>query len=75
MIDKPLECVLIVLYRIYYTLGQAIRCLIDTVLSAGENSIIWDGRNNGVKLVSSGIYYMRLQAGEFSDLKRMTFVT
>ncbi len=60
--------------KIYNSLGQEVRNLIDTTIPAGENSIIWDGRNSTGQLVSSGLYFMRLQAGEFTDIKRMTFI-
>ncbi len=60
--------------KIYNTLGQEVRNLIDTTISAGENSIIWDGKNNTGQLVSSCLYFMKLQAGAFTDIKRMTFI-
>ncbi len=60
--------------KIYNALGQEVRHLIDTTMPAGENSIIWDGKNNTWQLVSSGLYVMKLQAGTFTDIKRMTFI-
>ncbi len=60
--------------KIYNALGQEVRHLIDTTMPAGENSIIWDGKNNTGQLVSSGLYVMKLQAGTFTDIKRMTFI-
>ena len=60
--------------KIYNALGQEVRNLIDTTISAGENSIIWDGKNNTGQSVSSCLYFMKLQAGAFTDIKRMTFI-
>ncbi len=60
--------------RIYNTRGQEIINLIDTVIPAGRNEAVWDGKNNEGQMVSSGIYFMRLQAGRFTDFKRMTFI-
>ncbi len=60
--------------KIYNALGQEVRHLIDTTMPAGENSIIWDGKNNTGQLVSSDLYFMKLQAGAFTDIKRMTFI-
>ena len=60
--------------KIYNALGQEVRNLIDTTIPAGENSIIWDGKSNTGQSVSSGLYFMKLQAGVFTDIKLMTFI-
>ncbi|MFH1276884.1 MAG: FlgD immunoglobulin-like domain containing protein, partial [Candidatus Eisenbacteria bacterium] len=43
-------------------------------LSAGSHAVTWDGRDDGGASVSSGVYFYRLQAGEFSESKRMTLI-
>ncbi|MBN2412479.1 PKD domain-containing protein [candidate division KSB1 bacterium] len=52
--------------KIYNTLGKMEGVLLDEKKEAGEYSINW----NADKL-SSGVYYYRLQAGNFSDVKKM----
>ena len=49
--------------RIYDTNGQLIRTLVDGYESAGRKSIIWDGTNDTDNLVSSGIYFCRMNVG------------
>jgi 5'-nucleotidase len=59
---------------IYDILGQEVRILIDGYQSAGENTVVWDGRNQNGQAVSSGIYFYKLQAGDFVDTKKMSLV-
>jgi hypothetical protein len=56
---------------IYNLLGQNIRTLQDTFQNAGEYSIVWDARDNRNGLVSSGMYYYRLEAGDNIFQKKM----
>ena len=56
---------------IYNTLGQKIRTLINKELSAGSYKIEWDGKNEGGKSVSSGVYLYKLESAETSVSKKM----
>jgi choice-of-anchor B domain-containing protein len=57
--------------EIYDTLGQRIRTLVNAVQPAGTHKIFWDGESDSQAGVSSGIYFYRLQADEFTDTKRL----
>jgi hypothetical protein len=57
--------------RIYNLLGQRIRTLINENRSAGSYSIIWDGKNDNRQTVSSGVYFYRIEAGNFVQTKKM----
>jgi ligand-binding sensor domain-containing protein len=54
--------------KIYNPAGQEIATLIDGYQTAGEHRIIWKPKD-----VASGIYFCRLQAGEFIDTKKLIF--
>jgi flagellar hook assembly protein FlgD len=41
---------------------------------AGVKSVVWDGRDESGKEVSSGIYIYRLQAGESVQSRKLAFV-
>lgn len=59
--------------RVYNQLGQVVRTLInDQLYERGNHSLIWDGKNDAGKQVSSGIYIAQLQFGNFSkEIKMM----
>ncbi len=54
---------------IYNVLGQKVETLVDKKKSAGNHSIIWNGKN-----MSSGVYFYRIQAGDFNRTKKMLLV-
>jgi flagellar hook assembly protein FlgD len=56
---------------IYNMLGQEVRKLVNTQQPAGYHTVVWDGRDNSGRLVPSGVYHYRLQAGSFTMTKKM----
>ncbi len=51
--------------------GQKVRTLVNERLPAGQHSIIWDGTNDNHKKVSSGVYFYRMTAGDYTSTKKM----
>ena len=47
---------------VYNLKGQLVKVLVDNYLSAGNNSVVWEGKNETGKFVSSGVYFIRLQS-------------
>ena len=39
-----------------------------------ERAIYWDGRNAKGESVSSGVYFYRLQAGDYSQTRKMVIL-
>jgi uncharacterized delta-60 repeat protein len=60
--------------EIFNILGQKVRTLVDQYLKAGYKLVDWDGKDNSGNDVSSGIYFFRLQAGEFAQTKKMVLL-
>ncbi|MCB5255749.1 MAG: T9SS type A sorting domain-containing protein, partial [Candidatus Cloacimonetes bacterium] len=56
---------------IYNTKGQIVRRLFSGLPAKSELSLLWDGKDDSGKAVSSGIYLYRLQAGDFSQTRKM----
>jgi hypothetical protein len=63
-----------VVLKIYNTSGQEVRTLLNARQSVGMNSVVWDGRDQFGKEVSSGIYIYRLQTGESIQSRKLSFV-
>jgi len=60
--------------RIYNLLGKEVRNLVNEKKSPGAYKMKWDGRNNhGIK-VSSGIFILEMQAGEFTQRRKMSLL-
>ena len=56
-------------------LGQRIRVLIDEqVMAAGEQQVVWDGRDDAGQQVSSGIYFYRIVADDQAVSEKMVLV-
>ncbi len=67
--DVPkLSAVRIVVYDI---LGREVRTLMNNTMSAGTYHVTWDGLNNEGRQVSTGIYFYRMEAGNFISMKKM----
>ncbi len=68
-----------VLVSIYDATGKLIRTLPLGYRSAGfyssrERAAYWDGRNEIGESVASGVYFYQLQAGDYTDLRRMVIL-
>ncbi|MCE5250088.1 T9SS type A sorting domain-containing protein [bacterium] len=48
---------------VYDVLGRKVRTLLDAQLQAGKHSVVWDGRDDGGNMVSSGVYIPQLVSG------------
>ena len=57
--------------QIYDMLGQHVRTLIDGDMPVGAHRTVWDGHDDMGRSMASGIYLYRLQAGNFTQTRRM----
>lgn len=56
---------------IYNVLGQHVKTLVDTDMRAGYQTVTWDGTDNTGHTVASGVYFYKLNAGDFTATKKM----
>ncbi|MBL7093795.1 Ig-like domain-containing protein, partial [candidate division KSB1 bacterium] len=56
---------------IYNILGQKVKTLVDKVCLTGSYSVLWDGTDQVGSGVSAGLYFYRLQAEDFVNVKKM----
>jgi hypothetical protein len=70
-----------VVLRIYNLLGQEVKTLVNGNQLPGEQAVVWDSRNNAGQIVSSGVYFFRIEATSmsptvrvFRDVKKMVLI-
>ena len=51
---------------VHNILGQEVRILVDEPKESGFYTVTWDGKDGIGNDVTSGIYFYRMQANEFS---------
>jgi hypothetical protein len=56
---------------IYDLLGKQIKTLVNQSQDAGVKTVRWDGTDNLGRQVSAGVYLYQIQAGEFSQTRKM----
>jgi M6 family metalloprotease-like protein len=56
---------------VYNIRGQAVKTLVDDTMEARSYSVQWDGRNDAGQVVSSGVYFYKLTAGDFQDVRKL----
>jgi len=57
--------------EIYNLKGQLVKSLVGEDKAAGEHSVIWKGTDNNNRPVSSGVYFYKMSAGQYSSVKKM----
>ena len=60
--------------QIYNVLGQQVKTLIDEPMEIGHHEVTWNGRDGSGKAVSSGVYFYRLESGQFGQTRKMMLV-
>jgi len=56
---------------VYNIMGQKIRTLLKSKLHAGNHFVRWDGRNDDGNVVPPGIYFYRLESGNYIETEKM----
>jgi beta-xylosidase len=59
---------------VYDMLGTKVRTLVSSLENAGEHAVVWDGRDDRDKTVASGVYFYRLEAGDWKTQKKMVLL-
>jgi flagellar hook assembly protein FlgD len=60
-----------VVFKIYSILEHEIRTLVNAFENEGTKSVIWNGKNNEGVVVSTGIYFYRIQSGDLIKNHKM----
>ncbi|MBU0692742.1 T9SS type A sorting domain-containing protein, partial [bacterium] len=54
---------------VFNPLGQTVATLVNGTMASGRHTIAFDGTN-----LTSGLYYYRLEAGDFSAIRKMVLM-
>jgi hypothetical protein len=57
--------------RIYDTHGRLIRRLTDSSYEAGRHTVTWRGEDDRGDPAAPGVYFVRMEAGAFEDMKKV----
>jgi hypothetical protein len=60
--------------RIFNTLGQRVRTLVDADQEFGRYAVIWDGRDDAGRELASGLYFCQLKVGVIGKTIKMVFL-
>lgn len=60
--------------KIYDLLGREVATLVDGKQDQGLHLVHWDGTNNLGQMVTSGIYLYEMRAGNFVEIKKLTYL-
>jgi hypothetical protein len=57
--------------EVYNVKGQLVRTLVNEMKEAGNHTVLWNGKDNNNRAVSSGVYFYKMNAGKYSSTKKM----
>jgi hypothetical protein len=57
--------------RVYDSRGRLVRVLEDRRFEPGKHAVTWDGTNSSGKHVASGVYFYKMEAGDFTSIRKM----
>jgi hypothetical protein len=58
---------------VYNVLGQLVSLIVSKEQTAGYYEVTWDARTDSGVQVPSGLYFLRIEAGDFSSTRSMVF--
>jgi len=60
--------------QVFDIVGKPVRTLVDSWREIGVYSEVWDGRDDVGKELPSGVYFYRLEAGDFAATRKMVLL-
>ncbi len=63
-----------VVMAVYSLDGRKVATLLNETRGAGDHEVVWMGRNDAGQLVASGTYFYMIDAGPYSQVRKMTLM-
>jgi hypothetical protein len=60
--------------EVYNVLGQRVRTLVSEEQDSGLHRVQWNGENQYGERVGSGVYFYRIEAGSFTETRKLVLV-
>ncbi len=60
--------------RVFDSRGRFVRDLVDEVRESGAHRVVWDGRDRSGRHTGSGVYLVRMSAGDYSKNSRLVIL-
>jgi hypothetical protein len=60
--------------KVYNTLGQVVKTLVDQDQQSGIHSVNWDGKDDQGRQAAAGVYVYRIHANGYDDTKRLVIL-
>ena len=64
----------LVTLAIYNVKGQKVKTLVSEQKASGNFQVVWNGKDENNRPVSSGVYYYRMNAGSYNAMRKMLLV-
>ena len=59
---------------IYDVKGALVRTFVDETMTAGDHSARWDGMDRAGRTAASGIYFVRMVAGSYNEVRKIVML-
>ncbi len=60
--------------KVYDIRGRLVTTLVNEIKDAGTYTVFWEGTSDSGQKIASGVYFYRLQAGEFTQTRKMVLL-
>ncbi len=60
--------------KVYDVAGRMVRSLVSGVVAAGEHTVVFDGRNSAGESLASGVYFLRFDTPEVTQVRQLVLL-
>ncbi|HRX76983.1 MAG TPA: T9SS type A sorting domain-containing protein, partial [Candidatus Cloacimonadota bacterium] len=57
--------------EVFNILGQKVKTLVNNQMNSGNHNVAWNGLDDNKRPVASGVYFYKMQSGDYSNTRKM----